>query len=174
MYLIIRLLFLCFMLVGCVQQHRSDSCALSSQEQMLYVEQLQGRNACLRQLKTHAVQVIKLGDELKFHIALDRILIPNSANLRSDTSDVLGPFICLLRHKLNYGVRVIVHNHCCLSTHSLNLSLSDQQALVIADYFARRGLDARVIYSHGVNNLSRCFKPYVEITTRLMQLEDVE
>lgn len=162
-------------LVACATREKTPPCVVSLREHNIYVEQLQNREACLQRLYKLGVQVIKLGDEVEINIPSDLLFRPNTGVLLPKACTVFNTVICLLHNKLNYGVRIVAHTHCCpMDARAYNLALAEQQALVVADYFARNGLDARVIFSKGRDNLPRNCCPYVSIQTRLMQLEDVE
>jgi outer membrane protein OmpA-like peptidoglycan-associated protein len=163
-------------LVACATREKAPPCVVSLREHNIYVEQLQNRQACLQRLCKLGVQVIKLGDEVEINVPSDLLFRPNTGVLIPKSGIVFDTIICLLHKKLNYGVKIVANTYCCptKAARAYSLALAEQQALVVADYFARNGLDARVIFSKGRDNLPRNCCPYVSVQTRLMQLEDVE
>jgi len=135
----------------------------------------------LERLRSNGVQVIQVGDEVKLIFSTDQFFVPNTPALVTEKYPTLNTIIELVNNHENFGVKVAGYtDNKGWSTR--DLALSRQQALAIADYFWRHGIDARVVYvaGYGLGNpvasnstqIGRDSNRRIEITLRLLRDED--
>lgn len=128
-----------------------------------------------QRFKARNVQLIQVGDDIKFVLPSECFFLDNTAALNSKSYpslDMIASFICGLE-KMNLKVAGYTD---CEDCHIRNIALSRQQAQVIADYLWKRGVDARVLYAVGYGECvpiacnstckGRALNRRVEITVR--------
>lgn len=137
--------------------------------------------ALLDRLRSSGVQVIQVGDEVKLIFSTDQFFVPNTPILVTENYPALDTIIALVNKHENFGLKVAGYTDN-QGWSKRDLALSRQQALAIADYFWRHGIDTRVVYVAGyglnnpvasdITNAGRASNRRIEITLRLLHDED--
>jgi outer membrane protein OmpA-like peptidoglycan-associated protein len=138
-------------------------------------------------LHKSGVQVIQVGDELRFILPDKRFFTKNTAVLQATSYPALSDIVALLNQQRNFGIQVVAYT-IALDNFKPNASLARQQAQTLVDYFLQHGLSTRLITASAWQGLSARQKQEgtgrfsedppglfsVEVRTRLMRPEDVQ
>ncbi len=177
MNLFYRFFILIFLLMAGCATHREHSLSvpISAACQKQYL---------IDSLKKTGVQIIQVGDELRLILPNQRFFIKNTPNLQATSYRSLDEIITLLNQKKNIGINVLAYTPS-FEDLKPNISLAQQQAQTIVDYFLQQGIKSRLIAATVWKGVSvrqregssafnddgpRIFS--VEIRTRLLQPED--
>jgi outer membrane protein OmpA-like peptidoglycan-associated protein len=178
-------LFTCFLIflsfVGCASQRTAPTAPAAAP--LSAACQKQNRIGSLQQ---GGVQVVQVGDELRFILPDKRLFVKNTTLLQTTAYMSLNEIVALLNQQRNLGIQVLAYT---VSRDDLkpNVSLAQQQAQAVVDYFLRHGLNTRLITANAWKGLSARQKQgtgrfsddapvlfSVEVRTRLLQPEDVQ
>jgi outer membrane protein OmpA-like peptidoglycan-associated protein len=107
----------------------------------------------LNAFKKCGVQVIQLGDELRFVLSTRQLFINNTAKLKTFADNSFDEIIHLLNQRKNVGVLVLVYTPS-LEDFKPNVDLAQQQAQTIVEYLLQRGLKARLIVASAWQGVS--------------------
>lgn len=140
------------------------------------------QKSLVKKLEYNHVQVILLGDNLTLVLPSDKFFEPNSPLINPHYNSVLDQIIVLLNKFQEYDIKVVGYTDN-LGWPPRNLAMSRQQAMDIADYLWRHGLNTRLIYptGYGAENpiasnataSGRAMNRRVEITMRLITDQNV-
>lgn len=100
-------------------------------------------------LENLGVQVIILGDQIKFVIPSDLIFNSYSSTLRPHAYSTLDQVADIIGQYPNMSVKVAAYTSNTQSP-AVNLALSQQQANCVAKYLSTRGVNTRLIYASGM------------------------
>lgn len=146
---------------------------------------------CQRQTQTdifkkNGVQIIQVGDELRLILASHRVFVKNTATLQMAAYPVLNEIVTLLNQRKSLCINVLAYTPS-LDDFTPNVSLAQQQAQSIVDYFLHQGLNTRLIVAKAWKGVSNRRKQgtgsfsddppsifSVEIRTRLLHPEDAQ
>lgn len=108
------------------------------------------RDTYIQELRDSGVQVIQLGETLRFVVPSDGVFNPGSANLIDNFRPTLKMLAHLMRtyDKVNVKVAAYTDNS---ETINHQQALTTRQAQVIASYLWAHGVDARLEYAVGYN-----------------------
>lgn len=108
------------------------------------------RLAYIHELRNDNVQVIQLGETLRFVLLSDDVFHPDSANLNSNYRLVLVLLAELMNtyDKVDVQVAAYTDNDDQVSRQQ---ALTTRQAQVIASFLWEQGIDARMTYAVGYN-----------------------
>lgn len=127
------------------------------------------------QLERNGVQVIHIGEEIRIVFRDDYVFIPDSANFRKEALPLLDWTAKLMKtyDKINVKISGYLDNQ---GRSPYLQALSTRQAEVVANALWDRGIDTRLLYSVGYNQLNpvdwngyaagRSFNRRVEISFR--------
>lgn len=99
-------------------------------------------------LENRGIQVIQLGDQIKFVLPSYFIFNPYSAVLRPSAYSTLDQITDLISQYPNESVKVAAFTSTCMPG-SVSLAVSQQQADAIVKYMTKRGINTRLIYAGG-------------------------
>ncbi|ACJ20971.1 OmpA family protein [Coxiella burnetii] len=104
----------------------------------------------IHRLQADGVQVIKLGETMRFVLLSDCLFKPDSANLRSDYRPTLKALARLMKtyDKVNVQVAAYTDNNGHIERQQ---ALTTRQAQVVASFLWSRGINARLAYAVGYN-----------------------
>ena len=108
------------------------------------------RNAYIHCLQNDDVQVIQLGETMRFVLLSDEVFRPDSANVIAHYRPTLRTLARLMRtyDKVNVKVAAYTDN---VGSIDRQQALTTRQAQVIASFLWSRGIDARLEYAEGYN-----------------------
>ncbi len=178
-------LFTCFLIflsfVGCASQRTISTTPTTIP--LSAACQKQNRIDILQQA---GIQVVQVGDELRLILPDKHMFVKNTAILQATASMALNEIVDLLNQQKNLGIHVIAYT-VSLDDFKPNVSLAEQQAQVVVDYFMSHGLNTRLIVASAWKGLSARQKQgtgrfnddapalfSVEVRTRLLQSEDIQ
>ena len=129
----------------------ADCCEQVSYKPVVAPTLKQMRHTLIDQLRNEGVQVIQLGETMRFVVKSDSLFNPDSANLRGEYKPVLNTIARLSRtyQKVNFKVAAYTDNR---GNTTRQQALTTRQAQVVADYLWSRGIDARLAYAVGYNH----------------------
>lgn len=126
-------------------------------------------------LRSHDVQVVLVGEDVRLIIPTDHLFKPNSANLRREYLPVLSAVSTLLTCYEEIDVKIAGYLDCCGSV-EFNTMLSTLQAEKVEKFLWRAGVDSRLLYTKGYgplhpianykNHYGRARNRRIEITFR--------
>ena len=137
----------------------------------------------LTHLNSDGVQIIQVGDQVTFILATNLFFIPGTPTMKTKAYPALNRIVSLINQQNNYAVKVVgyVNNG---EQPERDLALSRQQALAIADYLWRQGVNTPEVYSTGnkdkrfvtsnKNPEKKRSNQRIEISVQFLHEEDLE
>lgn len=126
-------------------------------------------------LRSHDVQVVRVGEDIRLIIPSDNLFRSYSANFIRDYLPVLSATSTLISCYDQVGLKVAAYTDCG-GPAIQNTALSQRQAEKVQKFFGRRGVDTRYMYAKGYGPLypiandtdyySRARNRRIEITFR--------
>jgi intracellular multiplication protein IcmN len=104
----------------------------------------------IHELRDNNVQVIQLGETLRFVMFSDDLFHPDSANLYGDYRQVLVLLAELINTYDKIDVKVAAYTDN-IGDVTRQQALTTRQAQVIASFLSEQGIDARMTYAVGYN-----------------------
>lgn len=127
------------LIAGCASQPNS-----SSNPHWLPVSAACQKQTLIERLEKGGVQVIQVGDEWRLILPMQRFFIKHSSVLLTTAYPTLNDVVALLNQQTNFGINVLAYT-ISLDNFRPNVSLAQQRAQALVDYFLQRGLNTRLI-----------------------------
>lgn len=103
-------------------------------------------------LRSHDVQVVRVGEDVRLIIPSDHVFKPYSANLRREYLPVLQAISILLSCYEEEEVKIAGYTDC-FGCFERNVMLSTLQAEKVEKFLWRAGVDSRLLYTKGYGPL---------------------